>query len=52
MIAFVQFQSANAQSDKSQRTIGFKTANIKVYGECDMCKKKIEITVFSIEGIK
>jgi len=52
MIAFVTIQTVNAQSDKSQRTIGFKTVAIKVFGQCDMSRKKIENTAFAIDGIK
>lgn len=29
-----------------------KTENVKVYGECGMCKKRIEKAVSSIEGVK
>ena len=46
------FQSANAQSDKSQRTIGIKTTNIKVSGTCSMDKRRIENAANSIDGVK
>ena len=35
---------ANAQNNKTQ--------NIKVYGECVMCKKRIEKAAFSVEGVQ
>lgn len=52
LFAFVTTLSVNAQSDKSERTIGIKTQTIKVYGECDMCKKRIENAAGRIEGIR
>lgn len=52
LFAFVSMMSANAQSDKLERTIGIKTQTIKVYGECDMCKKKIENAAIRVDGIK
>ncbi len=52
LFACLTTQSVNAQSDKSERTIGIKTQTIKVYGECDMCKKKIENAAGRIDGIK
>lgn len=52
MIAFITTQNVNAQSDKSQRTIGLKTVAVKVYGQCDMSRKKIENAALAIEGIK
>ena len=52
MIASATFQSANAQSDKSQRTIGIKTTNIKVSGTCSMDKRRIEAAAYSVEGVK
>ncbi len=52
VIAFVTTQSVNAQSDKTERTIGIKTQTIKVYGECVMCKKRIEKAVSTVGGIK
>ncbi|QEC69712.1 heavy-metal-associated domain-containing protein [Panacibacter ginsenosidivorans] len=44
--------AAHAQSDKSQRTIGIKTQNIKVLGTCDMDKRRIENSAYKIDGIK
>lgn len=52
IIALITFQSANAQSDKSQRTPGIKTQTLKVYGVCEMCKKRIETAVYTVDGIK
>jgi periplasmic mercuric ion binding protein len=52
VIAFVTTHSVNAQSDKTERTNGIKTQTIKVYGECVMCKKRIEKAVSTVEGIK
>ncbi len=52
MIAFVTTQNVNAQSDKSQRIIGFKTVAVNVYGQCHMDRKKIENTALALEGIK
>ena len=52
LIAFATFQSASAQSDKTQRTIGIKTENIKVCGTCSMDKRRIETAAYSIDGVK
>lgn len=52
IIAVTTFQQANAQSDKYERTPGFKKETIKVLGECNMSKQRIENAVKSIEGIK
>ena len=52
LFAFAAFQSANAQSDKSQREIGIKTQNIKVSGTCGMDKRRIETAAYSIDGVK
>ena len=52
MIAFASFQSASAQSDKLQRTIGINTQTIQVNGVCDMDKRRIENTTLNVEGIK
>lgn len=52
LFAFATFQSANAQSDKTQRTIGIKTENIKVSGTCNMDKRRIETAAYSINGVK
>ena len=52
LLAFATFQSANAQSDKTQRTIGIKTQNIKVSGTCSMDKRRIETAAYAVDGIK
>lgn len=52
LFAFATFQSANAQSDKTQRTIGIKTQDIKVSGTCSMDKRRIETAAYSVDGIK
>ncbi|QEC69252.1 heavy-metal-associated domain-containing protein [Panacibacter ginsenosidivorans] len=52
LFAFATFQIANAQSDKTQRTIGVKTQTVKVSGTCDMDKRRIENTALTVEGIK
>ncbi len=51
-IACISTTSANAQSNKSERTIGIKTRTIQVNGECGMCKKKIEKAAYSVDGIQ
>ncbi len=50
--ALFAFHNANAQSDKSQRTIGIKTQAIKVSGICSLDKRRIETAAYSIDGIK
>ena len=52
MFAFITTQYVNAQSDKTERTVGIKTQTIKVYGECGMCKKSIEKAAYTVEGVK
>ena len=52
LLAFATYQSANAQSDKTQRTIGIKTQTIKVSGTCDMDKRRIETVAYAVEGVK
>ena len=52
LFAFATIQSANAQSDKTQRTIGMKTQDIKVSGTCSMDKRRIETAAYSVDGIK
>lgn len=51
-IAFVTIQSANAQSGKENILNTTKTQTIKVYGECGMCKKRIEKAASTVEGVK
>ena len=43
---------ANAQSDKTERTIGIKTEKVKVSGTCGMDKRRIETAAYSVDGIK
>lgn len=43
---------ANAQSDKTERTIGIKTERIKVSGTCGMDKRRIETAAYSVDGVK
>ena len=54
IIALVSFQSANAQSDKTERAknFGIKTETIKVQGTCNMDKRRIETVAYSIDGVK
>jgi len=52
LLAFATYQSAKAQSDKTQRTIGIKTQTIKVSGTCDMDKRRIETVAYAVEGVK
>ena len=51
-ILLVTVSFASAQSDKTQRTIGIKTENIKVSGTCSMDKRRIETAANSVDGIK
>ncbi len=47
------FQFANAQaSDKTKRSIGIKTKEIQVYGNCHMTKHSIEKIATGVAGIK
>ena len=52
LLAFSIFQSASAQSNKTQRNIGIKTEKIKVSGNCDMDKRRIETAAYAVDGIK
>ena len=52
VIAFITTQSVNAQSDKTQRTIGIKTQAIKVSGTCSMDKRRIETAAYTVDGVK
>ena len=52
LLAFATFQSASAQSDKAQRTIGIKTENIRVSGTCSMDKRRIETAAYAVDGVK
>lgn len=51
-IILVTVSLANAQSDKTERTIGIKTEKIKVSGTCGMDKRRIETTTYSVDGVK
>ena len=51
-ILLVTVSFANAQSDKTERTIGIKTQTIKVSGTCSMDKRRIETAAYSIDGVK
>jgi cation transport ATPase len=51
-IAFVTIQTANAQSGKENIHNTTKTQTIKVYGECGMCKKRIEKAASSVDGVQ
>ena len=52
LIAMITFHTANAQSDKTERTIGIKTEKVKVSGTCGMDKRRIETAAYSVDGIK
>ena len=51
-ILLVTASFSNAQSDKSQRTIGIKKETIKVSGTCSMDKRRIETAAYAIDGVK
>src|SRR5882762_6696867 len=50
-ILLVTVSFANAQSDKTQRTIGIKTQTIKVSGICNMDKRRIETAAYTVDGV-
>lgn len=52
LFALATFQSASAQSDKTQREPGIKTEKIKVSGTCSMDKRRIETAANAIDGVK
>lgn len=52
LIISISSQTVNAQADKAERISTIKTQTIKVYGECGMCKKRIEKAALSVEGVK
>lgn len=52
ILAFIVFQSASAQSGKETINRRTKTETIKVYGECGMCKKRIEKAASSVAGVQ
>ena len=51
-IMLVTVSFANAQSDKTQRTIGVKKETIKVSGTCSMDKRRIETAAYAVDGVK
>jgi mercuric ion binding protein len=51
-ILLVTVSFADAQSDKTQRTIGIKTQTIHVSGTCSMDKSRIETAAYAVDGIK
>ena len=51
-VLVVTVSLANAQSDKTERTIGIKTEKIKVSGTCGMDKRRIETAAYSVDGVK
>lgn len=52
VIAFATIQIANAQSGRLGINYNTKIQKIKVYGECGMCKSRIEKAARSIDGVK
>ncbi len=52
LFALATFQSASAQSDKTQREPGIKIEKIKVSGTCSMDKRRIENAAYTVEGVK
>ncbi|HTE31789.1 MAG TPA: heavy-metal-associated domain-containing protein [Chryseolinea sp.] len=51
-VAVIAFQSGNAQSGKELLNNRTKTESIKVYGECGMCKKRIEKAAIAVKGVQ
>ena len=51
-ILLVTVSFANAQSDKTQRTVGIKTQTIHVSGTCSMDKIRIEKAAYAVDGVK
>ncbi len=52
IIACCSFQSLSAQSGKEAINDKTQTDSVKVYGECGMCKKRIEKAAYAVEGVK
>lgn len=52
IVACIGLLSAQAQSGKENINNRTKTIAIKVYGECGMCKKRIEKSASGVEGIR
>ena len=51
-VLLVTVSFANAQSDKTQRTIGIKTQTIEVSGTCSMDKQRIENAAYTVAAVK
>ena len=51
-IILFRYQDANAQSGKENINNRSKTESVKVYGECGMCKKRIEKAALSVPGVQ
>jgi periplasmic mercuric ion binding protein len=52
IIAFIAIPSARAQSGKETINVHTKSQTVKVYGECGMCKKRIEKAASAISGVE
>lgn len=50
--AFITVQAAQAQSGKETINDRTKKQTVKVYGECNMCKKRIEKAALSVDGVQ
>ena len=52
LFALMASQSVNAQSGKETLNSRTKSETFKVYGECGMCKKRIEKAATTVEGVQ
>lgn len=52
IFALIASQSVNAQSGKETLNSRTKSETIKVYGECGMCKKRIEKAASAVDGVQ
>ncbi len=52
VVVFITSQAANAQTGKETLNDRTKTQTVKVYGECGMCKKRIEKAASTIPGVQ
>lgn len=52
LIVLVSIQSSKAQSIKENIRDSITTQTIKVYGECAMCKKRIETAASGVDGVQ
>jgi periplasmic mercuric ion binding protein len=52
IVACITFQSVNAQSGKENLNDRTKTQTVKVYGQCGMCKKRIEKAASTVKGVQ